>query len=257
MSEMIVIDDSNYQNFISPIVDGQKVCKGYFGMWETAEAKELAKPFSELGIPLLPETEWDARIDQLERDRSTLKDFCLDSGLTVLSQGQTNYCWVNAPTFCCMILRLQETGRPVRLSPASAGSVIKQFSNQGGWGSQALAYFIKAGLNEQADWPANAIDRKFYTEVNKEKAKKNIALEHYKLEGFQETASCILAGIPVAIGLNWWSHEITGVGIIKGSHDLVIANSWGASWSDQGYGILKGSKKNPDDACAITSMVAA
>jgi len=64
---------------------------------------------------------------------------------------------VNAPTHCCEIARLVETGRVFSYSPASAGAPIKGFRNVGGWGSQALDYFLEYGLNETVDWPANAM----------------------------------------------------------------------------------------------------
>lgn len=230
MAEMVEIDDNNYQQWLNPIVDGQRRLSGWWGMWESAELKASSMTFEDLiDVPLIPESEWDARIDQLERDKATIKDLCQGCELHVLDQNGTNYCWVNAPSFCCMVTRLQETGQPMRYSPASAGAPIKSFSNRGGWGSQALEYFKKNGLNLQADWPPNAISRQYYTDANKEKAKRHIVLEYFKLDerNFQQTASCILAGVPVGIGLNWWSHEITGVGIVKGSHDLVIANSGG------------------------------
>lgn len=257
MAEMVVIDDSNWQRWTNPIVDGQRRLSGYWGMWESQTVRGAAKTFQDLiDIPLIPESEWDDRIDQLERDKATIKDLCQGCELHVLDQNGTNYCWINAPTFCCMVTRLQETSRAIRYSPASGGAPIKNFANRGGWGSQALEWFKKNGVNLQDDWPPNAINRQYYTDENKEKAKRHITLEYFKLDNWHETGSCILAGVPVAVGYNWWSHEVTGVGVVKGSHDLVIANSWGRKWSDDGYGVLKGQKKIPDDAVAIVAMTA-
>ncbi len=255
-SDMVVIDDNNYQQWLNPIVGGERRLSGYKGMFKTKKARRKGKTFEDLtSVPLIPESEWDDRIRQKEKDRSRLKDFALDMGLTVLDQNGTNYCWINAPTFCCMVTRLQETGQAIRLSPASVGAPIKNFRNQGGWGSQGLDYMRKNGINLQGDWPANAINRSYYTEENRQKAKANIVLEYYYLKNWQEMASCILAGIPVGAGYNWWSHEVTGMDILKGSHDLIIADSWSTSYGDRGYGVLKGSRKYPDDAVAITAMM--
>jgi hypothetical protein len=241
-----VINDSNYLKYR---LQGSR---GYYGMFQTSEQRNLCKSFTDLGIPLIDQDEWDDRINELEKLKSRIYDFCED--LPCLDQNQTNYCWVNAPTHCCEIIRKTETGRIVSLSPASAGAVIKNFRNVGGWGSEALEYFKINGLNLTKDWPANAIDRQYYTESNKQKALKNVTLEYFVLNSWEERVSCILSGIPTADGYNWWAHEVCGVGITIQNHDLVIRNSWGMSWGDKGFGTLSGSKKHADESVAIAAM---
>lgn len=249
------IDDNNFQNFMIPVVDGERKGRGWYGMYAPNEPR-MAGTFQDLGVPLIPENEWDERIRQLQTDHATQREFYLEMGLTVLDQAQTNYCWINAPTFCCMANRLMESGQCLRFSPASAGARIKGFKNVGGWGNDGLKWMRQNGVNQQTDWPPNAINRQYDTPENREKAKKNIVLEYFVLESWEQSASCILSGIPIAVGFNWWSHEVTGVGITIGEHNLEIANSWGTKWGENGYGLLKGQKKIPDDSVAITSMVA-
>lgn len=253
-ANMVVINDSNWTAFAND--SNPTRARGYQGMWENDGLKAAAKGFGELvNVPLIPRSEWGDRARQRESDQTRLKDFCLGSGLTVLNQQSTNYCWINAPVFCCMVTRLKETGQLVRLSPASAGARIKNFRNVGGWGSEGLNWMVEHGVNLQSDWPANSISRNYDTPENREKAKLNRIVEYFRLDNWDEVASCILAGIPVACGYNWWRHEVTGMDLTP-SGDLIIANSWG-NWGDQGYGVLQGSKKDPDDAVAIVSMQAA
>jgi len=245
-----VIDDNNFQNFITP-PSGQS--RGYQGMW--AEGCQAPRPFAESGITLIPESEWADRIRQKERDRTRLMDLARDMGLPCKNQKSTNYCWVFAPTHCCELIRLKETGRVVSYSPASAGAPIKSFRNNGGWGSQALEYFKANGLNYTEHWPDTAISRDYYTTENRELAKRNVVLEYFNLESWAEVVSCILAGHPVGCGYNWWSHEVTGYDLTQ-SGNLIIRNSWSMNWGEDGFGELSGSKKIPNDAVAITSMVA-
>lgn len=246
-TSMPVINDNNYANF-------DQGRKGYFGMFQEAEERSAAKTFADLGIPLIPENEWDDIIRQKEKDKATLMDLCRGMGLPCKNQANTNYCWINAPTHCCEITRLVETGQVISLSPASGGAPIKNFSNSGGWGNQALNWFKEHGLNYSVDWPDNAIQRSYYNEQNKQKAKKNIVREFFVLNSWQERVSCILADIPTADGYNWWRHEVAGVGIVISSHDLIIRNSWGMNWGEQGFGILSGSKKQANDSVAIVTM---
>jgi len=256
-SDMVVIDDTNYTQWVNPIVNGERRGTGYQAPAVKPRAANNFAALSErYGIPLLPESQWDQRIDELEQSRSTLRNLCDDMGMSVLDQKSTNYCWVFGPSQCARIVRLQETGRIFDYSPASAGARIKNYKNVGGWGREAIEWFRVNGLNFQSDWPPTEINKRYETPENVAKAKLHLVLEYWYLDTFEQMASVILSGFPCSPGYNWWSHQVCGVGIIKGNHDLLIANSWGTGWSDNGYGILSGSKKRPDDAVVITSMLA-
>jgi len=45
------------------------------------------------------------------------------------------------------------------------------------------------------------------------------------------------------------------VEIEAGSFGVRLPNSWGPNWSDNGYGVLRGSKAIPDAAVGIVSSV--
>ena len=138
----IVIDDTNFQNFVPPPAG---MSKGYRGMWRPG--CNAPKPFGDLGVPLIPESEWKDRIRDQETHKSNLYHFSKGMGLPCLDQNGTNYCWINGPVHCMEIMRLQETSVVFSLSPASAGARIKNFRNVGGWGSQGLEWMIPNGVN--------------------------------------------------------------------------------------------------------------
>jgi len=252
---VIIDDNTDVRSLISGGLNPANCGRGYQGMWETPELRAAAGSFSDIGVPLIPEREWDDRIRQIEKDQATIPELCDAFGLDVLNQGRTNYCWINAPARCAEIIRLQETGRVLSYSPASAGGPIKGFRNVGGWGSQGLAYMRENGMNLTEDWPDNAISRSYFTAENREKAKRHVVLEYYVIESWEEMGSCILAGIPTANGYPWWGHEVTGVQLKTGDHDLVIDNSWGTGWGDRGRGVLRGRRKIAADCVAITAMM--
>lgn len=251
---MIEINDSNYRTFINAWQGSQLLRRGYRGAG--APVARLGT-FEDMGIPLIPESEWDDHIRERERSHATLREYAQGMGLYVLNQARTNYCWVNAPTFCAMFARTLETGVATRFSPASAGARIKNFRNVGGWGSEAYDWFFEHGVNLQEHWPANEISRAFNTAENQELARHNRLREGYKLHSWQEVGSCLIAGIPVAAGYDWWLHEVTLMDLVLRTHDGIIANSWDVTWGDQGYGKLVGNRKFPDDAVALTSLALA
>ncbi len=101
---------------------------------------------------------------------------------------------------------------------------------------------------------------------------------------FEQYATCWLLGNPTVDDHNWWGHSIEGVDLVDGAtlygfcrdedsgkllaldvFDLAwsmddpvtagfggrIANSWGTSWSDGGFGVLAGSKAVPDGGVGL------
>lgn len=259
-----IIDDGNAAA-IAPaqdvIVDGEVKTRGYVPRdWQAVPFGSMpeAEP---LGLPLIPRSEWDDRIEEIERTKSRLTDLCDGAGLTVLDQNGTNYCWINAPVHCVEILRVKQGEPLVRLSPASCGGPIKGYRNVGGWGTEGLAYIVEHGIVPQEMWPPNAINRQYDTPESREARKAYKVQEWWDVvdlgqrdrERFDRLATCLLLGIPVAIGLNWWRHEITAMDLVAlggGQYGVRINNSWGTRWETNGRSVLSESKATPDDAVA-------
>lgn len=200
----------------------------------------------------IPQSEWQDRIQERENLKVTNRDIKSRFSIESLDQNGTNYCWTNAPIQSLHYLQAKTHGRVRRFSPASVGSYIKNFRNVGGWGNESLERIIESGCNEISDWPANAIKRQYATPENQEKAQLNRVTEWYDLprRDFDAMASALLLGHTVAIGLNWWGHEVLAIDLAvqSGKFVVVIDNSWGSRWGDNGLGILSQSKATPDDA---------
>jgi hypothetical protein len=171
-------------------------------------------------------------------------------------------CWINAPVFCVEITRHIQGDKHVSLSPASAGARIKNFRNSGGWGKEGLEFLAEHGVCPSAQWPDNAIRREHDTPANRELSKRYRVDEWWELEprNLDHLVSAILRRKPVAVGYNWWRHEVTALGLVwTGSPEnvqLLIGNSWSTQWGDKGYGTLEGRKRLPDDAVCPRSVLA-
>lgn len=252
----IIIDDNTDINSVIDLSNGRGLNLGLRGP-KDYEYGTVANPFpQEL---LIPRNEWQGRIESMEADKSRLSDLIRWKNLPPKNQEQTNYCWVNAPTHCLEIIRLQQNQQVVILSPASAGAQIKGYRNVGGWGLEALQWISDHGLVPVSQWPANAISRSYATENNMALAKSYAVDEWIELKprDLDQLISCLLRRIPVAVGYNWWGHEVTAIDAVwrNGTVAIRIRNSWG-NWGDFGFGILEGSKMYPDDACAPLTAIA-
>lgn len=258
-----VIDDNNYTSHaLNPIVGGETKNRG------RAPRDWAKEPFGSLpyakafDIPLIPESEWDARIEEGEKTKTFLSHICDQKKLVSLDQNGTNYCWCNAVITAMEILQAR-TGQPiVKLSPASVAAPIKGYRNQGGWGGEALDYIIKNGVAPASLWPPNAINRSYFDKQEVKDARDDYKVtEWYELENrnFNQLMTLLFLRIPVPIGLNWWSHEVCACDPVKLSsgYGVRIRNSWSDSYGDHGFAVLTRSKATPDDAVAPRVLMAA
>ncbi|MEO6809731.1 MAG: hypothetical protein ABI353_11520 [Isosphaeraceae bacterium] len=219
----------------------------------------VAEPFP--SSLMIPRSEWQARIAEREEQKAILSGLCTQAGLKSKNQQQTNFCWANAPTYGLEVIRVVQNQTPVVFSPASVACPINGFRNEGGWGKQALEQIAKAGAVPADIWPANAIDQRYYTADAKAQALKYRFSEWWELEpgNIDQLVSTLLRGVPVAVGLGWWGHEVTFVDPLwlDGAIAIRFRNSWGDGYGSNGYGTLQGQKMSPDDAVAPRLATAA
>lgn len=209
---------------------------------------------------IVPRSEWQARIQEREEKKQRLQDIADQAGLPCKDQNGTNYCWINAPVHCLELVRVRQNEPTVILSPASAGAQIKNFQNRGGWGKEGLEWIVDKGVAPISMWPANAINRKYLTPETTQESLKYRVTEWWEIKprNLDELISALFLG-PVAVGLNWWEHEVTYYDPIwvDGTIACRIRNSWAMTWGDRGYGILQGSKMLADDAVMARVAMAA
>lgn len=252
-----LIDDSTPSHFIFPpgVTTGLDLSNRPEGFAYSG----TAEPFPDELV--IPRPEWQARIQELEETKTRLSDLCTLAGLPCKDQERTNYCWVNAPTYCVEVTRVKQNQKQVILSAASAGAQITNYRNIGGWGKDALNWISTKGLVPESLWPKNAISKSYATSANLQTALDYRVDEWWELEpkNLDHVVSCLLRRIPVAVGYNWWGHEVTLVDPVwlDGTVAIRMRNSWGMGWGDKGYSLLQGNRMLPDDAVVPRTVKAA
>ena len=247
------VTEANYHGLIAaPVEDGQPLGSGYIPRdWSVDPFGGFAAPFN---LPTIPRSEWPRMIEEREAIGVTNRQLLKEFAIAPLNQGQTNYCWCNAVVSALHIILAGQGSLFERLSPASAAAPIKGFQNRGGWGIEAVKWIAEHGINSVDEWPANKIDKSLYTTENKAKAARRKITEWYDLKpnSIDQLVTCLLNGIPVALGLDWWGHEILAVdpAIENGNLVIVIQNSWGEGWGDKGLGKLSEAKARAADQVA-------
>jgi hypothetical protein len=248
-----IIDDNSPENDFNPA----GVRKGYEGMHRRgyANARFSAMPDS----MLIDKSEWRDRINAKQKDQAQVSDLLIYKKLPPKNQASTSYCWNTAPVGGYEAQRVIMNMPYVEFSNASVGGPVTGFKDRGGWGDDALDQMENAGVCPSEFWPNNAINKKYYTAENKQRAMENrIADGWWKLEGghIEQVASLALQNIITQVGYDWWGHEVYVCDLLwDGDFMFRIRNSWGDIPDfPNGFGILKGRKMIPSDAVAFRQV---
>ena len=246
----LVIDDDTHEREWHPAANG-------FGTGWVKGTDEgygsVCEPFpDEL---LLPWDEINRRAAEREATKTQLSHKIRAAGLEPLNQEQTNFCFANAPTNDVRVLAMLANQPNVELSAASVACLCTNFRNVGGWAKNALEIIRTRGIVPVEFWPVNAISRKYDTETNWRKAApfkvdKWIVLEPGNL---QQRASLNVQDIPVPVAYNWWGHEVLGCDYLPDG-TFRDWNSWGKSYGDNGFFLVKGNRRIFADGLAALSL---
>jgi hypothetical protein len=257
----IIIHDGNFNDEVTTAApDGMS--KGHIE--RDYEEVPLGTFGTKFALPIIPESETQARIEELVARKALISDLRKHYKIKSRNQNGTNYCWTHGVVTALICCRMRAGLPYLDLSPASVAAIIKQGRNQGGWGAEALRFIQQHGVADSSVWPHNNI--RDWRELSQsasviENRKQTVVTETLELRprNLDEIRTCLLLGIPVAVGYNWWGHEVCAVDPLwlDGTFAYRIWNSWSDSWSDNGMGVIQGRKMLADDQVApMVSMAA-
>lgn len=249
-NEIIIGDENEYTHFEDYSRGLEHIDRGeVFGYGGVAE------PFDDSF--LINPSEYQARIQELEERKLRVSDLIEHEKIPELDQSNTNYCWMYGPAQTVMVLCAKQNEPIPDLSPTSAAARIKGFRNVGGWGKEAIMHLQDKGCNTRAVWPLHQIDRKYDTPEAREEALIHRVHRWVELRprNIHHIMAMLLRGYPVAVGYNWWGHEVMACDPMWLDNDLAyrIRNQW-KGWGQKNFGVLRGSKMLADDAVVPVSQ---
>jgi hypothetical protein len=258
---MVTISDANWLQQAQPPAghsmglvprDYQAHPVGYLGM--------MARPFD---LPLIPRTQWQEWLSKQKAAHAQLSDIRARGmyGKQIPSRDQDGYgyCWAHSSVSASLLVRAAQNLPYGDLSAFAVACIIKNYKNQGGWGSESLEFMAEYGCPTSDTWPQQSTSRSNDTpEMRAEAAHFKIAQwMDLRPRDIDQFVTCLLLNIPVVSDFNWWGHSVCSMDLIDvdpnnlpGSLRTLIWNSWGDSWSQDGAGILEGNKAIPDGQIA-------
>ena len=248
-----VIHDSTPNDLLfDPVIDGKKMARGYVKRDYAIYPTTMFAPPTD--IPLIPRSEWDARIDEQEARQSSLEHVFNNQpnapAVRFLHQNGHGYCWAYSTGNASMLMRAVNNQPYVRLNPHAVAAIIKGGRDQGGWCGLSAEFLKNTGIPTETFWKVHSRDTKQDTAEMRANAALHKVTEDWvdlSREVYDRNltvdmlATLLLSNIACAIDFDEWGHSVCAarwVRIERGSYGPRILNSW-LGWGDNGFGDIQ------------------
>lgn len=218
-----------------------------------------AEPFGsvvpEFSGETYPRDIWRDLIKEQDDCKCSPYDAFMSAKCPVLSQAKTNFCWAFGLVQGVAVALAQsgyDETPPLHLSASYPAQLYKNYRNVGGWAMQAVSAVREYGIPVVQVFPEALISRSKSQKQDVKKSAQKYGIAEYEeipSRDFAAAFSCLIAPdcSPVTLGLSWWGHLVLGIkGVydMKKGYGILIVNSWGQRWSDDGMQVLweKGSR---------------
>ena len=202
----------------------------------------------------IPQSEWKQLIQEEPRFVS-LRTWSKEQNIKAMDQGQTPLCWCYGSTMAIKVARAKAGLAYRDLAPESVAGPITGGRLRGGYASEAFNQIEKGGICERSFQDSvHSVNTSRYKPGWQENAALHKAVAWYQIGvSFDEVITMLLNRIPVAAGLDWWSHLVCFLDPVilpDGSVGVLFINSWTESYGDHGFAVLTERKATPDGAAA-------
>jgi hypothetical protein len=239
------------------------------GYVERDYATSPATMFSALPstIKIIPASEYDARYDEQEEQKSSLEHLYLRGGQPAfvnLDQNGHGDCWAFSTGHAIMLDRLKGNQPMVRMNPHGVAVMLNQLN--GGWCGLSAKFAREHGMpvdgNGAGEWPGHSRSKSHDTPtLRAQMAAHKVSEEFVDLTRdvydqnmtVAQHRTCLMNNQPCPSDFNWWGHSVCAIRLVRieaGDWGILILNSW-LDWGRNGLGVLRGSKAIPDGSLSI------
>ena len=257
LSNSEIIDDDNFAPLVPAEAEPEAGGYGYIARdYEKFPYGSMFDPFEALNLPLIDRSEYDARIEEMEKTKSRLSDMYLARGWQKPNQNGTNFCWMYACTSAMKLDRAKQNLPWKAYSAESAAAPINGFRNSGGWSTNGAKWAATKGVCTEETWPPHSYASRHYTDANKAVALENLITSWTELtpRSFKVLMTMLFHRMPCPIGLNWWRHAICAADPVKlgnNAYGVRILNSHNDGFAK----VLTESRATPDDVLCLYNVM--
>ncbi len=261
---MIEINDVNWQNHVDHVGDDGLLRKR--GLIPRNYSSHPLGCYASIppltGIPLMTDDEIQAAIVRKNAEKSWLSDArevgMYGSRIPSRDQNGKGYCWFHSGVSANLLVRARDNQPYADLSAYAGACIIKNYRDEGGWGAEGVDWQQANGVPTSKTWPQQSMSRSNDTPAMRAEAalyKPTGVWADMKPKDNRALATCLCKNDPVVVDFDWWSHSICAMKLISWNPlSILIWNSWGDSWSENGAGVLSGSKASPDGQVALITV---
>jgi len=250
-----IIDDVNFADVVQSGIEG-----GMGTGYDTANAMPFGTVANAAKITRIREADYAEHIARQDRDESSPFHWFRRFEVPILNQSDWPYCWQYGLVGAAQTSYAMTGQNSPHFNAHFPAWLGKNGAKRGGWAGEGLQNIEKFGLPEIGVFPGYPDNRAAF-----ERGEVVVSAEKHKVVEFSELprndlnalCSVLLDPInprPVTMGLNWWGHLVYAIKVTP--RGILIANSWGSNWGEQGLSVLAWNKSVAFEQIAVERVKA-
>jgi hypothetical protein len=251
-TDPLIIDDSNAAQFVEKWRDEGRAFGAVPRDYKVAPFGSASRPSVDLSMgAILQRSQFADAIKRADENKTTPDDWRKAMEVPIQNQTDWSLCWFFGTCAAVEVTYAMTGHKCPNLNPFPTAYRIKGGRNQGGWAEQALQGIEKWGIPQHSVWQGNKADMSLWDKpeviasANRHKVTASLELPQNNFAALVTSLTHPKFARPVTMGLNWWGHLVCAVRAVAlpgGGFGILIVNSWGDGWGQNGCGVLVESK---------------